>query len=75
MFVVAKFDADWQRGIVDNTTSDIHSLALSDAIRQNCAPMEKTGQPIVLTVNSKAQLVVQNADSHQKLLEDKDKIG
>ncbi len=31
--------------------------------------MKETGQPIVLTVNGKAELVVQDAESYQKLLE------
>jgi hypothetical protein len=36
--------------------------------------LKKTGQPVVLTVNGKAELVVQNAESYQKLLEAKDRI-
>ncbi len=31
--------------------------------------LKETGQPIVLTVNGKAELVVQDAESYQKLLE------
>jgi len=31
--------------------------------------LKKTGQPMVLTVNGKAELVVQDAASYQKLLE------
>jgi prevent-host-death family protein len=31
--------------------------------------MKKTGHPVVLTVNGRAELVVQDADSYQKLLE------
>ena|SRR5690242_20082058 len=31
--------------------------------------MKKTGHPVVLTVNGKAELVVQDARSYQKLLE------
>ncbi len=31
--------------------------------------MKKTGHPVVLTVNGKAEIVVQDAESYQKLLE------
>ena len=31
--------------------------------------LRETGQPIVLTVNGKAELVVQDVESYQKLLE------
>jgi len=33
------------------------------------ARMKKTGDPIVLTINGKAELVVQDADSYQRLLD------
>ena len=36
--------------------------------------LKKTGQPMVLTINGKAELVVQDAASYQKLLEAKDRI-
>ena len=36
--------------------------------------LKKTGQPIVLTVNGKPELVVQDAESYQKLFEAKDRI-
>jgi PHD/YefM family antitoxin component YafN of YafNO toxin-antitoxin module len=36
--------------------------------------MKKPGQPVVLTVNGKAELVVQDADSYQKLLETRDRM-
>lgn len=36
--------------------------------------MKETGQPIVLTVNGKAELVVQDAASYQKLLELVDRL-
>lgn len=36
--------------------------------------MKKTKEPVVLTVNGKAALVVQDAKSHQKLLEAKDRM-
>ncbi len=31
--------------------------------------MKQTGKPVVLTVNGKAELVVQDAESYQKLLD------
>jgi prevent-host-death family protein len=36
--------------------------------------MKKTKEPIVLTVNGKAELVVQDAESYQRLLEAKDRM-
>ncbi|MBN3926694.1 type II toxin-antitoxin system Phd/YefM family antitoxin [Nostoc sp. NMS4] len=53
-----------------NIVRDIHSLSsfkrnTSEFIQQ----MKETGQPLVLTVNGKAELVVQDAESYQKLLE------
>ena len=36
--------------------------------------MKKTKRPVVLTVNGKAELVVQDADSYQELLEAKDRM-
>ena len=56
-------------------TRDIHSLSTfkrdtAKLVRQ----MKKTKQPVVLTVNGRAELVVQDAESYQKLLEAKDRI-
>lgn len=56
-------------------TRDIHSLSTfkrdtAKLMRQ----MKKTKSPVVLTVNGKAELVVQDAESYQKLLEAKDRI-
>ena len=56
-------------------TRDIQSLSTfkrdtAKLVRQ----LKKTGQPVVLTVNGKAELVVQDAESYQKLLEAKDRI-
>ncbi|CDM97321.1 MULTISPECIES: type II toxin-antitoxin system Phd/YefM family antitoxin [Limnospira] len=53
-----------------NLSGDIHSL--SDFQRHTSefiAQMKETGKPIVLTVNGKAELVVQDAVSYQKLLD------
>jgi PHD/YefM family antitoxin component YafN of YafNO toxin-antitoxin module len=36
--------------------------------------LKKTGKPIVLTINGKAELVVQDAGSYQKLLEIAEKL-
>jgi prevent-host-death family protein len=49
---------------------DIQSLTdfkknTPDFVRQ----MKETGEPIVLTINGKAELVVQDAESYQKLLD------
>lgn len=54
---------------------DIQSLSnfkrnTSDAITQ----MKQTGEPIVLTVNGKAEVVVQDAKSYQQLLEKIEKL-
>jgi prevent-host-death family protein len=53
-----------------NLSRDIHSLTefkqnTPDFIQQ----MKDTGKPIVLTINGKAALVVQDAASYQKLLD------
>jgi prevent-host-death family protein len=47
---------------------DIHSLTdfkknTSELINQ----LKRTGEPVVLTINGKAELVVQDADAYQKL--------
>ena len=56
-------------------TRDIQSLSTfkrdtAKLMRQ----MKKTKAPVVLTVNGKAELVVQDAESYQKLLEAKDRM-
>lgn len=53
-----------------NLTRDIDSLSsfkrdTSRFINQ----MKETGNPVVLTVNGKAELIVQDAESYQKLLD------
>ncbi|HLN31398.1 MAG TPA: type II toxin-antitoxin system Phd/YefM family antitoxin [Gemmataceae bacterium] len=51
-------------------SQDIHSLS---KFKRNTAAfvkqMRRNGHPLVLTVNGKAELVVQDAKSYQKLLE------
>lgn len=51
-------------------TRDIQSLSTfkrdtAKIVRQ----LKKTGQPVVLTVNGKAELVIQDAESYEKPLE------
>ena len=56
-----------------NLAEDIHSL--TDFKRRTIdlvESMEASGNPMVLTVNGKAKLVVQDASSYQKLLDDLD---
>ena len=51
-------------------SQDIHSL--SDFKRKTAefmARMKKSGHPVVLTIQGKAELVVQDAASYQRLLE------
>jgi prevent-host-death family protein len=56
-------------------TRDIQSLS---TFKRNTAKivrqLKKTGQPVVLTVNGKAQLVVQDVESYQKLLKAQDRL-
>jgi prevent-host-death family protein len=71
----AKFSADLATGAVMKLTRDIQSLSTfkrdtAKIVRQ----LKKTGQPVVLTVNGKAELVVQDAESYQKLLEAQDRM-
>lgn len=56
-------------------TRDIHSLSTfkcdtAKLVRQ----MKRTKEPVILTVNGKAELVVQDAESYEKLREAKDRI-
>ncbi|MDB6109877.1 MAG: prevent-host-death protein [Pedosphaera sp.] len=49
---------------------DIHSLTdFQRDAKSHIKRLKKTGRPQVLTVNGKAQLVVQDAQSYQKLLD------
>jgi prevent-host-death family protein len=52
-----------------DVSEDIHSL--SDFKRNTAkfmSQMKKSGHPVVLTVNGRAELVVQDASSYQRLL-------
>ena len=56
-------------------TKDIHPVTdfkrnTTELVRQ----MKETGQPIVLTINGRAELVVQDAASYQRLLELVDRL-
>jgi len=58
-----------------NLSEDIRSL--TDFKRDTAAALEhlrSTGRPLVLTVNGKAELVVQDPASYQKLLELADRM-
>jgi PHD/YefM family antitoxin component YafN of YafNO toxin-antitoxin module len=53
-----------------NLNRDIHSLTqfklhTSEFVKQ----LKETGEPLVLTINGKAELVVQDAGSYQELLD------
>jgi prevent-host-death family protein len=53
-----------------NLSQDIHPL--TDFKRNTpdfLAQLKQTGRPVVLTINGKAELVVQDAASYQKLLD------
>lgn len=58
-----------------NLTHDIDSLS---NFKRDTAKfrkrMRKTGEPVVLTVNGRAELVVQDAASYQRLLELADQV-
>jgi prevent-host-death family protein len=50
--------------------TDIHSLSdFQRNTREHLREMERSGHPRVLTVNGKAKVVVQDARSYQRLLE------
>ena len=53
-----------------NITQDIHSLT---SFRRNSAELvkqiKKSKRPVVLTVKGKAEIVVQDAESYQRLLD------
>lgn len=71
----AKFNADLAMEQKMKLTRDIQSLSTfkrdtAKIVRQ----LKKTGQPVVLTVNGRAELVVQDAGSYQKLLEAQDRM-
>ncbi len=49
---------------------DIHSLTeFKKNTPEFLQQLKETGEPLVLTINGKAELVVQDAESYQKLLD------
>ena len=55
---------------MDIQLSEIHSLSdFQRNTKEHLREMERSGHPRVLTVNGKAKVVVQDARSYQKLLE------
>ena len=53
-----------------NLCQDIHPLTtFKRNTNQLITQMKNTGHPIVLTINGKAELVIQDATSYQKLLD------
>ena len=53
-----------------NLSKDILSLTRFKRNTNECVEqMKETGRPMVLTVNGRAELVVQDAESYQKLLD------
>ena len=51
-------------------SEDIHSLSeFKRNTNELVEQMEATGRPVVLTLNGKAKLVVQDAESYQKMLD------
>lgn len=54
---------------------DVQSLAnFKDNTPEFLRQLKATGNPIVLTINGKAELVVQDAASYQKLMEQADDL-
>jgi hypothetical protein len=54
-----------RRGLSLSRRVDLEHINTPEFLRQ----LKKTGQPVVLTINGKAELVVQDTASYQKLLE------
>lgn len=53
-----------------NLSRDIHSLTdFKKKTPEFLKQLKETGEPVVLTINGKAELVVQDAASYQKLLD------
>jgi PHD/YefM family antitoxin component YafN of YafNO toxin-antitoxin module len=62
-------DLMWECHFMIDLSQDIHSL--SDFKRKTAAfmtQMKKSGRPVVLTINGRAELVVQDAAGYQHLL-------
>ena len=58
-----------------NLSQDIQSLStFKRNTNEMIDQMKKKGNPLVLTVNGKAEIVVQDAESYQKLLDKIDRL-
>jgi prevent-host-death family protein len=56
--------------IMLNIRRDIHSLSdFKRNTQEFIEQLEQTGEPVVLTINGRARVVVQVADSYQRMLE------
>jgi PHD/YefM family antitoxin component YafN of YafNO toxin-antitoxin module len=62
-------------GVMIELSKDIDSLSnFKRKTPDFVARMKKTGSPLVLTINGKAELVVQDAESYQRLLALADRV-
>lgn len=58
-----------------NLSQDIHSLTdFKRKTTEFMTQMKQTKRPVVLTVNGKAALVVQDAESYQEMLDQLDRL-
>lgn len=67
-----KFDANLVQGAIAmlDLSRDIHSLSnFKRNTSEFLAQLKESGHPLVLTINGKAELVVQDTASYQKLME------
>jgi PHD/YefM family antitoxin component YafN of YafNO toxin-antitoxin module len=56
------------RGFVIELTNDVSLNSFNRSTPEFVTRMKQTGEPIVLKINGKAELVVQDAESYQRLL-------
>jgi PHD/YefM family antitoxin component YafN of YafNO toxin-antitoxin module len=53
--------------------ANIHSLSqFQRHVRDHIRKLKVSGQPVVLTVNGQAEVVIQSAEAYQKLLNDQE---
>ena len=67
---IIKFDANVVKVLMLDIANDIRSL--SDFKRKTgelLGRLKKTGHPLILTINGRAELVVQDAEAYQELLD------
>jgi prevent-host-death family protein len=66
-----KFHVNIRNEVMMIKTQNIYPLSdFQRNAREFVANLQESGQPIVLTVNGKATLVIQDADSYQALLDE-----